>query len=98
MENGHRLYLMEKNPSLPEEERPYFASIWHPGKDSGVDWHPSETVLDTGHPDSEIKGFGNARVALEQAYKQMFPIGTNTGPHDSGVDYSDLNRFMEEGL
>jgi len=33
--------------------------------------------------------------AAEQAYQQKYPIGTNTGPHDSGVDYSDLNSFKD---
>lgn len=38
----------------------------------------------------------HAMEAVEKAYSQMFPLGTNTGGHDSGVDYSDLNKFMGE--
>jgi len=38
----------------------------------------------------------HARQQAEEAYQKMYPIGTNTGPHDSGVDYSDLNKFMGE--
>lgn len=37
-----------------------------------------------------------AREAAEQHYQKLFPIGTDTGSHDSGVDYSDLNKFMGE--
>lgn len=43
------------------------------------------------HPDRE-----SAIAAAESAYQQMFPLGTNTGNHDSGVDYSDLSKFMGE--
>jgi hypothetical protein len=38
----------------------------------------------------------HAQRGAEQEYQKMFPIGTNTGGHDSGVDYSDLNKFMGE--
>lgn len=30
------------------------------------------------------------------AYQYVYPLGTNTGTHDSGVDYSNLNKFMDE--
>lgn len=35
----------------------------------------------------------HAMRAAEEAYQKHFPIGTNTGGHDSGTDYSDLNSF-----
>ena len=34
-----------------------------------------------------------AQRDAEEHYKRLFPMGTNTGGHDSGVDYSDLNSF-----
>lgn len=37
-----------------------------------------------------------AMKGAEDHYKAMFPIGTNTGDHDSGVDYSDLNSFKDQ--
>ena len=37
-----------------------------------------------------------ARDAAEKHYEKLFPIGTDTGSHDSGVDYSDLSKFMGE--
>lgn len=30
----------------------------------------------------------------QEAYQTLYPIGTDTGGHDSGVDYSDLNSYM----
>jgi hypothetical protein len=38
----------------------------------------------------------HARQQAEEAYQKLYPIGTNTGGHDSGTDYSDLNKFMGE--
>lgn len=37
----------------------------------------------------------HARQQAEEAYQKLYPIGTNTGKHDSGVDYSDLNSFKD---
>lgn len=37
----------------------------------------------------------HARQQAEEAYQKLYPIGTDTGSHDSGVDYSDLNRFKD---
>lgn len=36
-----------------------------------------------------------AKSGIENKYKELYPIGTNTGTHDSGVDYSDLNSFKD---
>lgn len=39
----------------------------------------------------------HARTQAEQAYRELYPIGSDTGGgHDSGVDYSDLGKFMGE--
>ena len=43
-----------------------------------------------------IRSPQEAKQRAEEHYQKLFPIGTDTGPHDSGVDYSDLNKFMEE--
>ena len=37
-----------------------------------------------------------AKQLAEEHYQRLFPLGTDTGRHDSGVDYSDLNKFMGE--
>ena len=44
------------------------------------------------HP-PRMRTVDEAKKAAEEHYKKLFPIGTDTGPHDSGVDYSDLNSF-----
>lgn len=49
---------------------------------------------DPGHTDY-IPTLEQAKQQAEQHYQKMFPIGTDTGPHDSGVDYSDLNSFKD---
>jgi hypothetical protein len=36
----------------------------------------------------------HAMRAAEEAYQKHFPIGTDTGGHDSGTDYSDLNSYL----
>jgi hypothetical protein len=38
----------------------------------------------------------HAQAQAEEVYRRLHPIGTNTGGHDSGTDYSDLNKFMGE--
>jgi hypothetical protein len=43
---------------------------------------------------NHIRSLDEAKSQAQEAYKTMFPIGTDTGGHDSGVDYSDLNSFM----
>jgi hypothetical protein len=36
----------------------------------------------------------HARQQAEEAYKRLYPIGTDTGGHDSGTDYSDLSGYL----
>jgi hypothetical protein len=38
----------------------------------------------------------HAMRAIEKRYREKFPIGTSTGGHDSGVDYSDINQIMRD--
>lgn len=46
--------------------------------------------------DDYIYSLDDAKQQAQEHYKTLFPIGSDTGPHDSGVDYSDLNRFLRE--
>ena len=39
-----------------------------------------------------------ARDAAEKHYEQLFPLGTDTGSHDSGVDYDDIMRNYKDYL
>jgi hypothetical protein len=50
--------------------------------------------LEVAHAD-HIPTLEHAKAQAQNHYQNMFPIGTDTGSHDSGVDYSDLSKFME---
>lgn len=94
---------------LPPEEP---GSHWKAGWDEGVDFpndpampgyphntHPHwEAVYEHDSP-LRAKAYPTreeAMKAVERRYRQKYPIGSDTGSHDSGVDYSDLNKFMGE--
>lgn len=49
--------------------------------------------FDVAHSD-HIPTLEDAKAQAQAHYQKMFPIGTNTGGHDSGVDYGDLNSYM----
>jgi hypothetical protein len=49
--------------------------------------------FDVAHSD-HIPTLDDAKAQAQEHYQGMFPIGTNTGGHDSGLDYSDLNSYM----
>lgn len=64
-----------------------------------ANWGPDYTSVH--HDDSKLRAKAyptreEAMRAVEQKYRQMFPIGTNTGTPDSGTDYSDLNSLMRQ--
>lgn len=40
----------------------------------------------------------HAQSQAEDAYRRLYPIGTNTGGHDSGVDYDDFFRNLNDYL
>ena len=101
LENGHQLGVFTSTPRDPDEGWDWY--LWHGPKDErgnreviggGRGWDGD----DRAHSTDRIPTADDARAAAEDAYSKMFPIGTDTGPHDSGVDYSDLNKFMGEGL
>lgn len=101
----------DQNPAFPEPgEVPYQQLLIQPdGKTRPMeDFVEEEAKLQDGsvdgpgglrtrykklnaHPTRE-----HAIAAAERAYQWLFPLGTDTGGHDSGVDYSDLNKFMGE--
>lgn len=68
-------------PGYPHNEHPPWTAVYE----------ESSPLRAKAYPTRE-----HAMRAVEERYRQKFPIGTNTGPHDSGVDYSDLNKFMGE--
>jgi hypothetical protein len=88
-ENGHQL-------NVYRVRRPdgFAWSIYAPHPDS----ENSLTMVDgAGHRyGEEMSSVEHAKAAAEEAYKRLYPIGTDTGPRESGVDYSDLGKFMGE--
>jgi hypothetical protein len=100
LENGHQLAVYP-HPNDPDEGWDWY--LWHgPTQEDGSrdvtgggrGWDGDDRAHSTEH----IPTADHARAAAEAAYSELFPIGTDTGPHESGVDYSDLNKFMGEGL
>lgn len=99
LENGHKLSVLPPHPRDPSRGWDWY--LWHGQKNEhgehpvtggGQGWRNDSRAHSTDHlPTAE-----DAKAAAEDAYSKLFPIGTNTGPHDSGVDYSDLNKFMGE--
>jgi len=95
LENGHSLFV-----SGPGPEGQWQAHIRHPNTTTPESpphfkqqtWTPrSRGVNPSGYGSAE-----GAQQAAEELYLKHFPLGTDTGGHDSGVDYSDLNKFMGE--
>ena len=89
-ENGHHL-------TVYRVRRPdgFAWSIHAPHRES--DNPATMTMVDgAGHRyGEEMPSVEHAKAAAEEAYKRLYPIGTDTGPRESGVDYSDLGKFME---
>ena len=100
LENGHRLsvgqsFLTPGSWGYTIYGAPTEDNEWPQIAESPVinkDTHPN-------YPNAwkhEMLTREQARDAAEKHYEKLFPIGTDTGSHDSGVDYSDLNKFMGE--
>lgn len=99
LENGHKLTVRRwANPGSSWSNGPWDFMI------DGVssipelsNYHPSDDSYATlGHAYQGLPTKEHAMQAAEDAYRRLTPAGTNTGGHDSGVDYSDLNKFMGE--
>lgn len=87
LENGHHLTIGSGNWGNNRGDRWF----WHVNDGEGNTLHSWSTG--GGEPEYSADA---AKQKAEQAYQRLFPIGTDTGKHDSGVDYSDLNKFMGE--
>lgn len=101
LENGHVLFV-----TGPPRDRPEMGWQWgiydknHPDPDiRAYPVRKGGQLWGGESPDDPSDHLPTAEHAKRQAiknYKQMFPMGTDTGTHDSGVDYSDLNKIMRE--
>jgi hypothetical protein len=103
LENGHKLEVMGFGRQSINAEPNKWAAFYHDGqvdkKYPNLRPEDGNVVPNPDHHPSQGNHFWpskeHAMHAAENAYQQSYPIGTNTGPHDSGTDYSDLNKFME---
>lgn len=108
LENGHELHAWSYQHNDRNRDYGWTWAIRDPhGDETGWD-EDNRMWLSGGGPDSPVydedededaiyPDLGSAVKRAEDKYRQMFPVdGPGTGPHDSGVDYSDLNRFMGE--
>ena len=110
LENGHELHAWSYNHSPTQAALGWTWAVRDPrGDETGWDednpmWFagggPDSPVYDEDgdeEEDARYPDLGSAVRRAEEKYRQLFPVdGPGTGPHDSGVDYSDLNRFMGE--
>lgn len=88
LENGHRLHI--SSGTWGSNRRPW---RWHWGIYDADDNY----ITGSGEHDPPGHSPEEARSSAEEKYKELFPVGkANTGTHDSGVDYSNLNKFMDE--
>lgn len=110
LENGHELHAWRYenpeagqgwnwgvvDPEQPKPEHEYslpgeFKYLAKAGEDAKYDDRQTGGSLIHG---DQIDSFDEAKQQAQKHYQKIFPIGTDTGFHDSGVDYSDLNSYM----
>lgn len=102
LENGHQLMVRRfDEPGTQWSSGPWdywIHGVSTPSMPGGVrNYHPSDDSYKTlGHGFKGLPSKEHAIQAAEQAYRRLVPLGTDTGSHDSGTDYSDLNKFMGE--
>lgn len=65
-------------PGYPNNQHPYWEAVYDEDSPLRAKAYPSRE---------------QAMRAVEQRYRQKYPLGTSTGSHDSGVDY-DINDIM----
>lgn len=88
-ENGFHWSIYEPAPFTPKPGSPMaglmkLVSFGGSGRDQTPSLYSGEHLPTLEH----------AKQQAEQAYQELYPIGTDTGSHDSGVDYSDLNSYL----
>ena len=99
LENGHQLMVRRfSEPGTQWSSGPW--DYWIHGVSTQPhlkNYHPSDDSYKIlGHGFKGLPSKEHAMQAAEQAYRRLVPLGTHTGPHDSGVDYSDINGIMRQ--
>lgn len=108
LENGQELHAWSYQHDDRSRDYGWTWAIRNPhGDETGWDEN-NQMWLSGGGPDSPIHDEDEDEDAIypdldsavkkaEEKYRKLYPLnGPGTGTHDSGVDYSDLNRFMGE--
>lgn len=102
LENGHVVYVWQNRiPQAPGELQDHWGWAVYipesPGHESNpANWPACSDVSRPGRSyEPNIKTEEEAKLRAEEAYRELYPIGTDTGHYDSGVDYSDLNAFKD---
>lgn len=102
LENGHDLYCttVKSRPEKGWQWGIYDNTQENPEKrayaiaQGGQSWGGFDD--DKARQGDHLPTFEHARQQAENHYQKMFPMGTSTGTHDSGMDYSDLNSLMRD--
>lgn len=89
LENGHYLTIGSGNWNNNRGDRWF----WHVHDGEGNSIHDWST--EDNQPEYSAEA---AKEKAERAYQRLFPLGTDTGSHDSGVDYDDIMRNYKDYL
>lgn len=92
-------FIEDEMDSVPNPGSPPPVSSWLAagGQGAGTDVYLSHKHRGFGPEmvhNHHIFDVDQAKEEAQNHYQKMFPIGSDTGPHDSGVDYSDLNSYL----
>jgi hypothetical protein len=85
------------NPSKYPDEPDKYNDHQDPEHFLAGDGGDSGDFDDPNHNDF-IPTLEQAKKQAEQHYQRIFPLGTDTGKHDSGVDYDDIMRNYRDHL
>lgn len=94
LENGHSI-------TVHNTDGQWKGCINHPGifgPDYGKDSLGDAMFPHSTTPDESWSNREEAARGMEAHYKNLFPLGTNTGGHDSGVDYDDIIKNYRDYL
>ena len=107
LETGHELHVWTHdtdndvedswNWAIHDPSQGEYGDLISAGPDANDTAKDTSTVAHADH----IGGIDEAKRQAEQAYEKMFPINKlrdmkHPTRGDSNIDYSDLNRFMDE--
>ena len=95
LENGHTLNIGSFSWGRNSNFWDYHITD-HEGTPVGWGGAADDNSPADGQRGTGIMSADEAKQLAEEHYQRLFPLGTDTGRHDSGVDYSDLNKFMGE--